>query len=37
MVVETMVGTAEYLKAHDLDTEALRVKVAALEASPSAG
>jgi pyrroline-5-carboxylate reductase len=28
MVVETMVGTAEYLKAHDLDTEALRVKVA---------
>ena len=28
MVVETMAGTAEYLKAHDLDTEALRVKVA---------
>jgi pyrroline-5-carboxylate reductase len=28
MIAETMAGTAEYLKAHDLDTEALRVKVA---------
>src|SRR5919109_193489 len=28
MLAETMVGTAEYLKAHDFDTEALRVKVA---------
>jgi pyrroline-5-carboxylate reductase len=28
MIAETMVGTAEYLKANDLDTEALRVKVA---------
>src|SRR3954452_401546 len=28
MVNETLAGTAEYLKAHDLDTEALRVKVA---------
>ena len=28
MVAETMAGTAEYLKANDLDTEALRVKVA---------
>jgi pyrroline-5-carboxylate reductase len=28
MVTETLAGTAEYLKAHDLDTEALRVKVA---------
>jgi pyrroline-5-carboxylate reductase len=28
MMIETMAGTAEYLKAHDLDTEALRVKVA---------
>lgn len=28
MIAETMTGTAEYLKANDLDTEALRVKVA---------
>jgi pyrroline-5-carboxylate reductase len=28
MMIETMAGTAEYLKAHDLDTEALRAKVA---------
>jgi pyrroline-5-carboxylate reductase len=28
MIAETMAGTAEYLTAHDLDTEALRVKVA---------
>jgi pyrroline-5-carboxylate reductase len=28
MVAETMAGTAEYLKANDLDTEALRVRVA---------
>jgi pyrroline-5-carboxylate reductase len=28
MISETMAGTAEYLKAHDFDTEALRVKVA---------
>jgi pyrroline-5-carboxylate reductase len=28
MIAETMAGTAEYLKAHDFDTEALRVKVA---------
>jgi pyrroline-5-carboxylate reductase len=28
MIAETMAGTAEYLKAHDLDTEALRVRVA---------
>jgi pyrroline-5-carboxylate reductase len=28
MMIETIAGTAEYLKAHDLDTEALRVKVA---------
>jgi pyrroline-5-carboxylate reductase len=28
MIAETMAGTAEYLKAHELDTEALRVKVA---------
>ena len=28
MMIETMAGTAEYLKAHDLDTEALRARVA---------
>jgi len=28
MVTETLAGTAEYLKAHDFDTEALRVRVA---------
>jgi pyrroline-5-carboxylate reductase len=28
MMIETMAGTAEYLKAHDLDTEALRKRVA---------
>ncbi|MFL5867496.1 MAG: pyrroline-5-carboxylate reductase family protein [Thermoleophilaceae bacterium] len=28
MIAETMAGTAEYLKANDLDTEALRVRVA---------
>src|SRR3954452_10403929 len=28
MIAETMAGTAEYLKEHDLDTEALRVRVA---------
>jgi pyrroline-5-carboxylate reductase len=28
MMIETMSGTAEYLKAHDLDTEALRERVA---------
>jgi pyrroline-5-carboxylate reductase len=28
MMIETLAGTAEYLKAHDLDTEALRARVA---------
>jgi pyrroline-5-carboxylate reductase len=28
MMIETLAGTAEYLKAHDLDTEALRHRVA---------